>query len=65
MKDLLGELERFKDDHKTRHKNFLSSVKLVVNDSSIDKTFESIHGSFITKIKNSAGIEWIVKTIME
>ena len=73
--DLLGKLEKFKaqiilvlyhkkiEDHKSMRKIFHSSVKLISEDSNIDKAFRSMHQSVMTKVKSSVGKNWIVKDI--
>ena len=67
LKELLSELKKFKVqtilvlDFKKRNdcKIFHSSAKLIASDSDIDKTFESMHESIMTKIKNYALEDWI------
>ena len=42
------------------------SVKLIANDSGIDKSFKSMYQGIITKTKNSASEDWIViETILK
>ena len=42
------------------------SVKLIANDSDIDKSFKSMYQGIITKTKNSASEDWIViETILK
>ena len=53
------------DDHKSMSKIFHFSANLTVNDSDIDEAFGSMHQSVMTKIENSARIDWIVKITVE
>ena len=76
LKDLLGELKKFKDqkilvlecykmnDHKSMPKIFHLNTKLIVNDSHIDKAFRSMHQNVVKKIKNFVSADSIVKTIV-
>ena len=73
---MLGELKNFRaqtilvleskkeHDHKSVHKIFHWCVKLIVNNSDINKAFRSIHQSAITKIKKIFSDDWIVKKIV-
>ena len=41
-----------------------SPIQLIASDSDIDESFTSMHQSIITKIKNSAGKDWIVLDVI-
>ena len=47
------------------HSIFHLSAKLIANDWDIDDAFKSMHQSIMVKIINSAGENWIVKTIVK
>ena len=47
------------------HKIFYSSAKLITSDSDTDGAFKSMHQSIMTKIKNSAGKDWVVEKIVK
>ena len=47
------------------YKIFHWHAKLIANDLSIDKAFESMHQSVMTKIKNFVSEGQIIKTIVE
>ena len=70
---MLSELKKFKVhqilvlEYKKRndHKIFHSSAELTASDSDNDEAFKSIYHSIMTKIKNSAGEDWVLETIVK
>ena len=44
---------------------FDSSAKLIASDLEVDEPFISMHHSIMTKMKNSAGEDWVAKTVVE
>ena len=70
---MLSELKKFKVhqilvlEYKKRndHKIFHSSAELTASDSDNDEAFKSIYQSIMTKIKNSAGEDWVLETIVK
>ena len=72
LKELLSDMKKLKVktvlvlnyDKRNDHKIFHSSVKLIANDSDIDKTFISMHQRIMTKIKKYAYRDWIVLDVI-
>ena len=64
LTNLVSENEKI-DDHKSMHKIFHLSARLIVNDSDIDKAFGSMHQKVMENIKKSLSKHWIVKAIVE
>ena len=70
---MLSELKKFKIqsilvlEYNKRNdcKIFHSNAKLTASDSDIHGAFESIHQSIMTRINNSSGEDWVVKTIVK
>ena len=70
---MLSELKKFKVhqilvlEYKKRndHKIFHSSAELTASDSDNDEAFKSIYQSIMTKIKNFAGEDWVLETIVK
>ena len=73
LKDFLGEFKKFKtqtilvleykkiDYHKSIHKIFHLSARLIANDSNSDIVFGSMHVSVMTRIKRFVSVDWFVK----
>ena len=73
LKDFLGEFKKFKtqtilvleykkiDYHKSIHKIFHLSARLIANDSNSDIVFGSMHLSVMTRIKRFVSVDWFVK----
>ena len=59
-------LEYKKSDHrKSIRKIYHSCDRLIASDSDVDKVFESMLQSIMTKLKNSISKDWIVETIAQ
>ena len=56
-------LEYKKSDYrKSIRKIYHSCDRLIASDSDVDKVFESMHQSIMTKLKNYISKDWIVET---